>query len=197
VDNVVPKLQIVFEYLGHNVPGNAVMQANDLQDLKDNWSPTYSSLDEFVSGISHEGWKVAAKRDLKDFYIAVFATPHGNLAGEYYAKTKEGKKLQSQGKILLFVSDRNFRQIVPDSDVFTLEQLIKYSVYVGFNVHGLIPWNGSVSPPNGAAYNGWLIFHQGDLFLMPSDVKDFLFVFKGGATDSDSVEFTFSNWSRS
>jgi hypothetical protein len=26
------------------------------------------------------GWKVAAKRDFKDFYVAVLATPHGNLA---------------------------------------------------------------------------------------------------------------------
>jgi hypothetical protein len=75
---------------------------------------------------------------------------------------------------------------------------MKYSVYVAFNLHGLIPWNGSgPSPPNGAKYSGWLIFHQGDLFMMPSGVKDFLFVFKGGATDGDSVEFAFSNWSRS
>jgi hypothetical protein len=198
VDYVVPKVQIVYEYLGHDVPGNEIMQANDLQDLKDNWSPTYGSLDEFVSGISREGWKVAAKRDLKDFYLAVFATPHGNIAGEYYAKTSEGRKLRSRGKILLFVSDRSLKQIVPDSDVFTLEQRMKYSVYVGLNLHGLIPWNGSgPSPPGGATYNGWLIFHQGDLFMMPSGVKDFLFVFKGGATDGDSVEFAFSNWSRS
>jgi hypothetical protein len=98
VDYVVPKMQIVFEYLGHDVPGNAIIQANDLQDLKDNWRPTYSSLDEFVSGVSREGWTVAAKRDLKDFYLAVYATPHGNLAGEYYAKTNEGRKLQRSGE---------------------------------------------------------------------------------------------------
>jgi hypothetical protein len=87
VDYVIPKLQIVYEYLGHDVPGNEIMQAEGLQDLKDNWRPTYNSLDEFVSGVSHQGWRVAAKRDLKDFYLAVFATPHGNIAGEYYAKT--------------------------------------------------------------------------------------------------------------
>jgi len=198
VDYVVPKLQIVYEYLGHDVPGNEIMQAEGLQDLKDNWRPTYNSLDEFVFGVSHQGWRVAAKRDLKDFYLAVFATPHGNIAGEYYAKTREGMKLQSRGKILLFVSDRSFKQIVPDSDVFTLEQRMKYSVYVAFNMDGMMPWNGSgASPPNGATYNGWLIFHQGDLFVMPSGVKDFLFVFKGGATDGDCVEFAFSNWSRS
>ena len=197
VDYVVPKVQIVYQYLGHDVPGNEIMQAEGLQDLKDNWRPTYGSLDEFVSGISREGWKVVAKRDLRDFYLVVFATPHGNVAGEYYAKTRQGMERQRQGKILLFVSDRSFRQIVPDSDVFTLEQRMKYSAYVGFNLHGLIPWNGSgPSPPNGATFNGWLIFHQGDLFMMPSGVKQFLFVFKGGATDGDSTEFAFSNWSR-
>jgi len=35
VDYVVPKLQIVYEYLGHDVPGNEIMQAEGLQDLKD------------------------------------------------------------------------------------------------------------------------------------------------------------------
>jgi hypothetical protein len=211
VDYIVPKVQIVFEYLGHDVPGNAIMQARDLQDLKDNWRPTYSSLDEFVSGISHEGWKVAAKRDLKDFYIGVFSTPHGNLAGEYYAKTGEGRKLQHLGKILLFVSDRSFKQIVPDSDVFALEQRMKYSAYVSSMIHGLAPanfpafqpvsspaMNGGI-PPGGDLFtnSGWLVFHQGDLFMMPSGVKQFLFVFKGGATAGNSVEFAFSNWSRS
>jgi hypothetical protein len=197
IDYLVPKLQIVYEYLGHDVPGNGIMQAEGLQDLKDNWRPTYSSLDEFVSGITHEGWKVAAKRDLKDFYLAVFATPHGNIAGEYYAKTKEGMELQSREKILLFVSDLSLKQIVPDSEVFTLEQRMKYSVFVSFNAQGLIPWNGSgPSPPGGATYSGWLIFHQGDLFMMPSGVKQFLFVFKGGATTDDSAVFAFSDWSR-
>jgi hypothetical protein len=197
VDYVVPKVQIVYEYLGHDVPGNAIIQANSLQDLKDNWRPTYSSLDEFVSSISHEGWKVAAKRDLKDFYLAVFATPHGNIAGEYFAKTKEGMELQSREKILLFVSDRSLKQVVPDSDVFTLEQRMKYSVYVSFNMPVMMPWNGSgASPPNGATFNGWVIFHQGDLFMIPSGVKDFLFVFKGGEAVGDSAEFAFSNWSR-
>jgi hypothetical protein len=207
VDYVVPKLQIVYEYLGHDVPGNEIMQAEGLQDLKDNWRPTYSSLDEFVSGISREGWKVAAKRDLRDFFVAVFVTPHGNIAGEYYAKTREGMELQSRRKILLFVSDRSFNQIVPDSDVFTLEQRMKYSVSVG-DAHGLMPANfhdvpseapaTASSPPltHGVTFSGWLIFHQGDLFMMPSGVKNFLFVFKGGATAGDSVEFAFSNWSR-
>jgi hypothetical protein len=200
VDYIVPKVQIVFEYLGHDVPGNAIMQAKDLQDLKDNWRPSYGSLDEFVSSISREGWKVAAKRDLKDFYLAVFATPQGNLAGEYYAKTSEGRKLQRRGKILLFVSDRGFKQIVPDSDVFTLEQRMKYSVYVSSMMHGLFPANFSAFQPSGGdltIFSGWLIFHQGDLFMMPSGVKQFLFVFKGGATAGDSVVFAFSNWSRS
>jgi len=200
VDYVVPKLQIVYEYLGHDVPGNEIMQAEGLQDLKDNWRPTYGSLDEFVSGISREGWKVAAKRDLRDFYLAVFATPHGNVAGEYYAKTREGMELQSRGKILLFVSDRSFKQIVPDSDVFTLEQRMKYSVYASSKMHGLFPANFSAFQPVGGdlfIFSGWLIFHQDDLFMMPSGVKNFLFVFKGGATDGDNVEFAFSNWSRS
>jgi hypothetical protein len=203
VDYVLPKVQIVFEYLGHDVPGNAIVQAKDLQDLKDNWRPTYSSLDEFVSGISREGWTVAAKRDLKDFYIAVFATPHGNLAGEYYAKTDEGRKFQRLGRILLFVSDSSFRQIVPDSDVFTLEQRMRYSVLAGFNVHGLMPANfdergfRGLSSNGDITYSGWLIFHEGDLFIMPAAVKHFLFVFKGGATDGDNVELAFSNWSRS
>jgi hypothetical protein len=202
VDYVVPKVQIVFEYLGHDVPGNAIMQARDLQDLKDNWSPTYSSLDEFVSDVSREGWKVAAKRDLKDFYIVVFATPHGNLAGEYYAKTSEGRELQRLGKILLFVSDSSLNQIVPDSDVFTLEQRMRYSVYAGVNVHGLMPSNfdergfRSLGSTGDITYSGWLIFHEGDLFMMPSGVKHFLFVFKGGATAGDSVELAFSNRSR-
>jgi hypothetical protein len=208
MDYVVPKLQIVYQYLGHDVPGNEIMQADGLQDLKDNWRPTYSSLDEFVSAISREGWKVAAKSDLKDFYLAVFATPHGNIAGEYYAKTEEGRKLQNRGKILLFVSDRSYNQIVPDSDVFTLEQRMKYSVSVGDSPHGLMPANfhdvpseapaTASSPPlnHGVTFSGWLIFHQGDLFMMPSGVKNFLFVFKGGATDGDSVVLAFTNWSR-
>jgi hypothetical protein len=202
VDYVLPKVQIVFEYLGHDVPGNAIVQAKDLQDLKDNWRPTYNSLDEFVASISREGWTVAAKRDLKDFYIAVFATPHGNLAGEYYAKTDEGRKLQRSGSILLFVSDGSLRQIVPDADVFTLEQRMKYSVSAGFNVHGLMPANfdergfRGLSSNGDITYSGWLIFHEGDLFMMPSGVKHFLFVFKGGVTAGDCVELAFSDWSR-
>jgi hypothetical protein len=207
VDYIVPKLQIVYEYLGHDIPGNEIMQAEGLQDLKDNWRPRYGSLDKFVSGVSHQGWKVAAKRDLKDFYLAVFATPHGNIAGEYYAKTREGMALQSRMKILLFVSDRSFKQIVPDSEVFTLEQRMRYSVSVG-EAHGLMPANfhdvpseapaTASSPPltHGVTFSGWLIFHQGDLFIMPSSVKNFFFVFKGGATDGDSVVLAFTNWSR-
>jgi hypothetical protein len=209
VDYVIPKLQIVYEYLGHDVPGNEIMQAEGLQDLKDNWRPTYNSLDEFVSGVSHQGWRVAAKRDLKDFYLAVFATPHGNIAGEYYAKTREGMELQSRGKILLFVSDRSFKQIVPDSDVFSLEQRMGYSVSVGDAPHGLMPANFHDVPSeapatassgfltHGVTFSGWLIFHQGDLFMMPKGTKTFLFVFKGDETDGDSVVLVFSNWSRS
>jgi hypothetical protein len=204
VDYIGPQQQLVFEYLGHDVPGNAIMQAEDLQDLKDNWRPTYRSLDEFVSSISRVGWKVAAKRDLKDFYIVVLATPQGNLAGEYYAKTDEGRKLQRWGKIQLFVSDRSFKQIVPDSNVFSLEQRMKYSAYVGSMMHGLYPANFSPFQPlpvgrqGGALFinSGWLIFHQGDLFMMPTGVKQFLFVFKGGKIDGDSVELAFTNWSR-
>jgi len=209
VDYVVPRAQIVFEYLGHDVPGSAIMQAEDLQDLKENWRPTYRSLDEFISSVSRDVWKVAAKRDLKDFYIVVFATPHGNLAGEYYPKTSEGRKLQNSGEILLFVSDDSFKQIVPDSDVFTLEQRMKYSVSVDGTAHGLMPArvsdvprtapataNGSF-PGYGITFSGWVMFHQGDLFVMPPGVKHILFVFKGGATDGDSAEFAFSNWSRS
>lgn len=203
VDYFVPKEQIIFQYLGHDVPGNAIMQARDFRDLKDNWRPDYSSLDEFVSGISREGWTVAAKRDLKDFYIAVFATPHGNLAGEYYAKTVEGRRLQSLGKILLFVSDRSLRQIVPESGVFTLEQRMKYSVLVSSNAHGLMPGNSdargfnSLTVSGSASISGWLSFHEGDLFMMPQGVKQFLFIFKAGAGAGDSVELEFSDWSRS
>jgi len=209
VDYVVPQLQIVYEYLGHDVPGNEIMQAEGLQDLKDNWRPTYSSLHEFVSSISREGWRVEAKRDLKDFYLAVFATPHGNIVGEYYAKTREGMELQNGGKILLFVSNRSFKQIVPDAEVFTLEQRMKYSVSVGDSSHGLMPANfhdvpseapaTASSPPltHGVTFSGWLIFHQGDLFMMPSGVRQFLFVFRGGETNGDSVVLEFSNRSRS
>lgn len=204
VDYIVPKKRMVVEYLGHDVPGEAIMQVRDLRDLKDNWRPTYGSLDEFVSGISREGWKVAAKRDLKDFYVVVFATPHGNVAGEYYAKTTEGRNLQRLGEILLFVSDSSFRQIVPDSDVFTLEQRMKYSVYFrnGTYIPGFMPGilnneGGPSSPSGGSTDSGWLIFHEGDLFMMPSGVKSFLFVFKAGATERDSVALSFSNWSRS
>jgi hypothetical protein len=204
VDYIVPKKQMVVEYLGHDVPGDAIMQVKDLRDLKDNWRPTYGSLDEFVSGISREGWKVAAKRDLKDFYVVVFATPHGNIAGEYYAKTGEGRNLQRLGKIRLFVSDSGFNQIVPDSDVFTLEQRMKYSVYFrnGTYIPGFMPGilnneGGPSSPSGGSTDSGWLVFHEGDLFMIPSGVKHFLFVFKGGATDGDSVVLAFSNWSRS
>ena len=203
VDYVVPKVKAVYEYLGHDVPGNAIMQVEGLQDLKDNWRPTFNSLDEFVSSISREGWKVVRKRDLKDFYVVVFATPHGNIAGEYYAKTSEGMKIQRLGKILLFVSDESFNQIVPDSDVFALEQRMKYSVYAGITVHGLMPANfdergfRSLGFTGDVTYSGWLVFHEGDLFMMPLGVKHFLFAFKGGETDGDSVEFAFSNWSRS
>jgi hypothetical protein len=200
VDYVVPKVKAVYEYLGHDVPGNAIMQVEGLQDLRDNWRPNYSSLDEFVSSISREGWKVARKRDLKDFYLVVFATPHGNIAGEYYPKTSEGRKLQRSGKILLFVSDESFNQIVPDSEVFTLEQRMKYSVLLGGAAPGLLPANfeqyGLVKTGR-AVVSGWLVFHEGDLFMMPLSVKHFLFVFKGGATYDNSVEFAFSNWSRS
>ncbi len=204
VDYIVPKKRMVVEYLGHDVPGDAIMQVKDLRDLKDNWRPTYGSLDEFVSGISREGWKVAAKRDLKNFYVVVFATPHGNVAGEYYAKTGEGRNLQRLGKILLFVSDSGFNQIVPDSDVFTLEQRMKYSVYFrnGTYIPGFMPGilnneGGPSSPSGGSTDSGWLLFHEGDLFMIPSGVKHFLFVFKGGAADGDSVVLAFSNWSRS
>jgi hypothetical protein len=202
VDFIVPKEQTVFEYLGHDVPGNAIMQARDLQDLKDNWRPAYGTIDEFISGIAREGWKIAVKRDLKDFYVALFATPHGNLAGEYYAKTDEGRELQRLGKILLFLSDRSFKQIIPDSDVFTLEQRMKYSAYSNSknHLHGLLPASlddeRGLSLTGGSTYSGWLIFHEGDLFIIPPNVKQFLFVFKGGGTAGDSVVLAFSNWSR-
>ena len=118
--------------------------------------------------------------------------------------------IRDRGKILLFVSDRSFNKIVPDSEVFTLEQRMKYSVYVSSMMHGLFPANFSafqpvsspamngVIPPGGDRFtnSGWLVFHQGDLFMMPSGVKQFLFVFKGGATDGDSVVLAFSNWWR-
>jgi hypothetical protein len=200
-DYILPKQQIVFEYLGHDVPGSAIMQAEGLQDLKENWRPTYSSLDEFVAGVSREGWKIAAKRDLKDFYVVVFATPHGNVAGEYYAKTHEGKKLQDSGKIQLFVSDGSFRQIVPASQVFTLEQRMRYAVYAGGELHGLAPANfddgrSFLSTGSFSKFVGWKIFHEGDLFMMPSGVNNFLFVFRGGATYDDGVVLKFSSRSR-
>ena len=37
----------------------------------------------------------------------------------------------------------------------------------------------------------------GDLFMMPSGVKSFLFVFKGGGAGDDRAVFAFAHWSRS
>ena len=45
--------------------------------------------------------------------------------------------------------------------------------------------------------SGWLEFHQGDVFMMPTGVRDFRFVFKGGETADNCAELAFDHWSRS
>lgn len=96
----------------------------------------------------------------------VFATPHGNLAGVYYAKTLAARTGRRRGNIRLFVSDESCKQIVPDSDIFTLEQRMGYSAYS--NIHsnvmgmqGLMPTgvNDQRAVESGAAsVHGWLTF---------------------------------------
>ena len=163
--------------------------------------------------MKHEGWVIREERDLSDFYIVVMSTPSGHLAGVYYAKTKNGEKIQKSGKIELFVADEHLNQIVPESNVFSLDQRIRYYVstsaaggagLISMTVSGAA---GQVkSYPGGAAHGsmiaaagtatreGSILFHEGELFLMQRQTPSFKFVFKAGPESANSTTITFSDW---
>jgi hypothetical protein len=207
IDFVNPKLRMIFENLGHRVPGTDIMHARVITDLRENWRPTYNSLEEFVDSVSREGWIVAAKRDLADFYVVALLTKHGNVAGVYYAKDDLGIKAQRLGSVKLFVADKNMRQIVPDDSRLDLDQRWRYSATSSTNqgAQGLMPTGEADDRMPQVAMNdvyankgystgtmqGWLVYHEGLYFVMPGNVKQFLLVFVSGYAPGDRMALSF------
>jgi hypothetical protein len=189
------------------VPGTDIMHARDITDLRENWRPTYNSLGQFADSVSRDGWVVAAKRDLPDFYVVVLLTKHGNVAGVYYAKNDLGIRAQRHGSVKLFVADKNMRQIVPDDSRFDLDQRWRYSASSSTNqgAQGLMPTGEAddrmpqVVMNDGYAnkgystgtMQGWLVYHEGLYFVMPANVKQFLLVFVGGDAPGDRMALSF------
>jgi hypothetical protein len=211
VDSVNPKLRMIFENLGGRVPGPDIMNARDISDLETNWRPTYHSLGEFVASVQREGWKVAAKRDLSDFYVAVLLTTHGNLAAVYYAKDRAGLQAQQKGAVRLFVSDNHLRQIVPDEDRYDLVQRWKFSAISSSNdaAQGLMPGSDNdlrapqvamrdaqTGANNGysmSTIHGWLVYREGLYFVMPAKIRQYLVVFIGGDAPSDRIALSLAS----
>jgi hypothetical protein len=213
VDTVNPRKRLIIYDLGNKVPASAIISCFTCDQLEATYRPAYGSIDEFAEGVRHEGWVVREKRDLADFYVVVMATPSGHLAGVYYAKTKNGRHIQEKGEIQLFVADEHLKQIVPDSNVFSLDQRIRYLVSTStVGSAGLVPMNGPAaaeltpSYPGGAAHGsmmsaagatnrqGAMVFHEGELFLISKSIRSFLFVFRAGPDPADAVKIAFSDW---
>jgi hypothetical protein len=213
IDAVNPRARLIIYDLGAKVPASAIISCFTCEQLEATYRPVYSSIDEFAEGVRHEGWRVKEKRDLADFYVVVMATPSGHLVGVYYAKTKIGRHLQDSNKIELFVADGHLNQIVPDSNVFSLDLRIRYLVSTSVaGAAGLVPMNGPAAAelvpmyPGGATRGsmvsaagatnrqGAMIFHEGELFLISNELRSFLFVFKAGADSANAVKIEFTNW---
>jgi hypothetical protein len=213
VDTVNPRTRLIIYDLGTKVPVSAIITCFTCEQLEASYRPVYNSMDEFAEGVQHEGWKVREKRDLADFYVVVMATPSGHLVGVYYAKTKNARHLQDSSKIELFVADDHLNQIVPDSNVFSLDQRIRYLVSTSAaGAAGLVPMNGPAAAelipayPGGSAHGsmvsaagtsnrqGAMVFHEGELFLMSKRIRSFVFVFKAGPDPANSVKIEFTDW---
>jgi hypothetical protein len=213
IDVVDQRARLIIYDLGAKVPASAIISCFTCEQLEATYRPVYNSIDEFTEGVRHEGWVVKEKRDLTDFYVAVMATPSGHLVGVYYAKTKNGRHLQDSNKIKIFVADDHLKQIVPDSNVFSLDQRIRYLVSTSVaGAAGLIPMNGPASAelapmyPGGAGHGsmvsaagatnrqGAMVFHEGELFLMSRRTPSFVFVFEAGPEAANSTKIAFADW---
>lgn len=213
VDSLNPRTRLIIYDLGNVVPVCAILACFTCEQLEETYRPVYRSMGEFAEGVRHEGWVVREERDLADFYVVVMSTPSGHLAGVYHAKTRKGEKLQKSAKIELFVADEHLNQIVPESNVFSLDQRIRYLVSTdAAGGAGLIPMSvtgpaGQVkSYPGGSARGsmvtaagtatreGFMLFHEGELFLMSRQNTSFVFVFKAGPEPANSAKLAFSDW---
>jgi hypothetical protein len=213
VDSFNPKTRHIIYDLGNVVPAGDILACFTCEQLEDTYRPVYRSMDEFAEGVRHEGWVVREERDLEDFYVAVMSTPSGHLAGVYYAKTRNGEKLQNSAKIELFVADAHLKQIVPESNVFSLDQRIRYLVATSsVGGAGLTPMSvtgsagqvksypggssrgGMVTAAGTATREGSMLFHEGELFLMSRKTSSFVCVFRAGPQPANSTEIAFSDW---
>lgn len=205
VDYVIPRLHVVFEYLGHDVPPAAILDARTTDDLK-KWRPTYHSLDEFVAGVKHSDWTLIRARDLPNFYVAVFATAHGNVAGLYYAKTAAGYRQEQSGQLQLYLSDEQYQPVVSSDEIFSVEQRFGYAVRsFGSGPTDLAPDNtsggfgdnavaeGAAATMEASTKRGWVIVHQGQLFVVPPKLTHFLFVFASKLDSADRVVLAFAD----
>jgi hypothetical protein len=221
IDTVNPRKRLIIYDLGAKVPASAIITCFTCEELEATYRPVYNSIDEFAEGVRHEGWAVKEKRDLANFYVVVMATPSGHLVGVYYAKTKNGRRLQDSNKIELFVADEHLNQIVPDSNVFSLDQRIRYLVstsvvgaaglvpmyspteagtvpmHLGSAAHGSMVGAEQSSMGNAAGLSsrhGAMVFHEGELFLISNRIHSFQFVFKAGPDSADAVTIAFTDW---
>jgi hypothetical protein len=221
IDVVNPRARLIIYDLGAKVPASAIISCFTCEELESTYRPAYNSIDDFTEAVRHEGWVVKEKRDLADFYVVVMATPSGHLVGVYYAKTNNGRHLQGSSKIELFVADDHLKQIVPDSNVFSLDQRITYLVSTSaVGAAGLIPMNGPAAAELGVMHpggsepgssgsaghssmvstagasnrHGAMLFHEGELFLMSNRIHSFLFVFKAGLDPANAVKIAFTDW---
>jgi hypothetical protein len=213
VDSLDAKARLIIYDLGNGVPVGDIMACFSTDQLEETYRPVYRSMNEFAEGVRHEGWVIREERNLADFYVVVMSTPSGHLAGVYYAKTVNGEKIQKSSKIELFVADSHLNQIVPESNVFSLDQRIRYRVGTsGAGAAGLIPMavGGPAGPTNtypggstrgpmissiGTSTREWsMVFHEGELFLMPHLDLSFVFVFKAGPDPANSTKIIFTDW---
>ena len=201
IDYVSEKEKVIVTYLGNNVSNGDIMSVMSVQELKDNWYPTYKTLKDFTDASNHKDWTLIATREIPDFYIAIYATEHGNIAGVYYARTLSARRATAKEQIKLFVSDKNGNQIVPDSEVYSIVQQYKFFARTdNEGAAGLIPVtedntdNISISPPGGSGSfvslgtKGSVFAHMGRYFIMPPHIKSFHFVFQNGDDVHTHVE---------
>jgi len=210
-DYVSPKLHAIYENLGGEVPAADIMDARNLTELKKSWRPTYHSLAEFVASVQRAGWKVAAQRDLADFYVVVLLTPHGNVAAVYYAKSPAGLAAQANGTVKLFLSDRAMNQVIPDDARYDLVQRWRFSARSSSSdgSQGLMPASdGDERAPqvstvdaqtgiptgfSGSTVHGWLVYREGLYFVVPPNLKQYLVVFIGGPAPADQLALAFTH----